>query len=89
VALVVRDLARTLAPKLAGKAVVVELTGPVGGTWRIGPAGEAAATLRMDALDFNILASGRFDAEAGRARASLEGDQALAELALRESKVLY
>ena len=89
VALVVRDLARSLAPKLGGKAVVFALTGPAGGAWRIGPEAAPSATIGMDTLDFNCLASGRFDAEAGRARASLEGDRALAELALRESRVLY
>jgi uncharacterized protein (TIGR03083 family) len=89
VALVVRDLARTLARKLAGKSVVFELTGPAGGTWRIGQALTPSATIRMDALDFNILASGRFTLEEGSARAELNGDQALAEFALRESKVLY
>jgi uncharacterized protein (TIGR03083 family) len=89
IALVMRDLARALAPKLVGKAVVFELTGLAGGTWRIGADAAPTATIRMDALDFNILASGRFDYEAGCARASLEGDRALAELVLRESKVLY
>jgi uncharacterized protein (TIGR03083 family) len=89
VALVVRDLARPLAAKLGGRSVVFELAGPAGGAWRIGAAPTPAATVRMDALDFNILASGRFSYEEGRARATLEGDQSLGELALREGKVLY
>lgn len=89
VALVMRDLARSLSPKLTGQSVVFDLTGPVGGTWRIGRAALSSATIRMDTLDFNILASGRFTYEEGRTRASLEGDLALAELALRESKALY
>jgi hypothetical protein len=43
----------------------------------------------MDALDFNIFASGRFSYDEGRARASLSGDTALAELALKNTLVLY
>jgi uncharacterized protein (TIGR03083 family) len=89
VALVMRDLARPLAAKLGGQSVVFDLAGPAGGAWRIGAAPAPSATVRMDALDFNILASGRFSYAEGRARATLEGDQALAELALRESKALY
>jgi hypothetical protein len=89
VALVMRDLARPLAAKLDGQSVVFDLAGPAGGAWRIGAAPTPAATIRMDALDFNILASGRFSYEEGRARASLEGDIALGERALRESKALY
>ena len=89
VALVLRDLARILAPRLGGQAVVFELTGSAGGRWRIGPAAQPAAAIRMDAVDFNILASGRFNFEEGRARAEIEGDQTLAELAMRETKVLY
>jgi uncharacterized protein (TIGR03083 family) len=89
VALVVRDLARSLAPKLGERSVVFELTGPVGAAWRIGPASIPTAAIHMDTLDFNILASGRYHLEEGRARASMQGDLALAELALRETKVLY
>jgi hypothetical protein len=89
VALILRDLARPLAAKLGGQSVVFDLAGPAGGAWRIGPAPAPAATVRMDALDFNILASGRFTYAEGRARAALEGDLALGELALRESKALY
>jgi uncharacterized protein (TIGR03083 family) len=89
VALVVRDLARPLAAKLGGQSVVFELSGAAGGAWRIGAAPTPGVTIRMDALDFNILASGRFSYAEGRARAALEGDIALGERALRESKVLY
>jgi uncharacterized protein (TIGR03083 family) len=87
VALVVRDLARMLAPKLGGKSVAYELTGPSGGSWRIGRAPTAAATMRLDTLDFNLLASGRYAVE--QAGAVIEGDRALADLALRETRVMY
>jgi uncharacterized protein (TIGR03083 family) len=88
VALVMRDLGRSLRNKLGGQALLFDLTGVAGGVWQVGP-GEAAATIRMDALDFNIFASGRFSYDEGRARASLSGDTALAELALKNTLVLY
>jgi uncharacterized protein (TIGR03083 family) len=88
VALVMRDLGHSLRNKLGGQAVLFDLTGIAGGMWQVGP-GEAAATIRMDALDFNIFASGRFSYDEGRARASLSGDTALAELALKNTLVLY
>jgi uncharacterized protein (TIGR03083 family) len=88
VALVMRDLGRSLRSKLGGQTVIFDLTGVAGGVWQVGP-GTAAATIRMDALDFNIFASGRFSYDEGRARASLSGDTALAELALKNTLVLY
>jgi uncharacterized protein (TIGR03083 family) len=88
VALVMRDLGHSLRNKLGGQAVVFDLTGVAGGVWQVGP-GEAAATIRMDALDFNIFASGRFCYDEGRARAGLSGDTTLAELALKNTLVLY
>jgi uncharacterized protein (TIGR03083 family) len=88
-ALVMRDLARRLAPKLGGRVVRFSLAGLAGGDWRVGPGAAPAATLQMDALDFNLRASGRCSFEDALARAALDGDRALAELALRESQVLY
>jgi uncharacterized protein (TIGR03083 family) len=88
VALVMRDQDLRLRTKLGGRAVIFDLSGVAGGVWKVG-AGDAAATIQMDALDFNILASGRFTYDEGRARATLSGEVALAELALRETVVLY
>jgi uncharacterized protein (TIGR03083 family) len=88
VALVMRDVGRALHNKLGGRAVVFDLSGVAGGVWKVGP-GEAAATIQMDALDFNILASGRFGYDEGRAKATLSGDVALAALALKKTLVLY
>lgn len=88
VALVMRDVASRLREKLGGRAVIVELSGVAGGVWQVGP-GEATATIRMDALDFNILVSGRFTYAEGRAKAALSGEMALAERVLRETLVLY
>ena len=88
VALVMRDVAAVLRDQLGGQAVIFELTGVAGGVWKIGP-GQAAATITMDALDFNIFASGRFTTNEGLAKAAIRGDAALAELALQKTVVLY
>lgn len=88
VALVMRDVATCLRGKLGGKAVIFDLAGIAGGVWKVG-SGEATATIQMDALDFNILASGRFTYDEGRARATLSGDVVLAELILKKTVVLY
>jgi uncharacterized protein (TIGR03083 family) len=88
VALVIRDVAKTLPQKLDGRAVIFELSGLAGGVWKIG-AGQATATIRMDALDFNIYASGRLSFDEARTKASLSGDIALAEVALKHTQALY
>ena len=88
-ALIVRDLDRILRPKLSGKAVVFELTGPAGGTWQIGR-GTPSATLRMDTLDFHLLASQRIPAQSlGQDRVSISGDLELARHTMENTVVLY
>ncbi len=49
--LVVRDLARKLTAKLAGQAVVYELTGISGGCWSLGENASSLARITMDVLD--------------------------------------
>jgi uncharacterized protein (TIGR03083 family) len=88
VALVMRDLGLSLHDKLGGRAVTFDLVGVAGGAWKVGP-GDAAATIQLDALDFGIFASGRFTYAEGRAKATLSGEVALAELALRNTLVLF
>ncbi len=88
VALVMLDVQSQLEKKLDGRAVRFELTGIAGGTYQIG-AGEPAATIQMDALDFNIFASGRFTPEHARSRATVSGDTAFAESVFRKILVLY
>ncbi len=88
VALVVRDLAGSLARTLGGQAMALELTGPAGGAWRVGR-GVPAATVRMDAVDFNIYASGRFTHDEAVGRATFTGDAELTQRAFRHFAVLY
>lgn len=86
--LVVLDLAKTLAKTLGNHAVVLELDGIAGGTWRIGQ-GKPTATIRMDTIDFNIYASGRMSAEEATRGATFSGDIALAQRTFRSFSVLY
>ena len=72
----------------APRAIVPQLTGIAGGTWKIG-SGEPAAAIRMDVLDFNIFASGRYTYEQARPLASITGDVKIAEKALQKILVLY
>lgn len=91
VALVVRDLARNLKPVLDGESVVYTLTGVSGGSWHIGANPNPAATLTMDVMDFNLLASERWTAQAmlDDKRVTLSGDEALARRVLDHTIVLY
>jgi uncharacterized protein (TIGR03083 family) len=86
--LVVRDTARKLAGKLNGRAILLVLSGIAGGAWKIG-AGDPAAEMEMDALDFNILVSGRYSHQQGLERARMTGDVSLVENAFKDLLVLY
>jgi uncharacterized protein (TIGR03083 family) len=87
-ALVMLDVARQLRKKLPDKALVFELTGVSGGTWKVGT-GIEVARLRMDALDFNIFVSGRFSYEEGLTRAELSGDTVLLKTILKDLLILF
>lgn len=87
-ALVMLDVARWLEKKVVGKVIVFELTGIAGGIWKVG-SGTETARLRMDVLDFNIFASGRYSYEEGLARAELSGDTSLLKNILRDLLILF
>ncbi|MDQ4076338.1 MAG: maleylpyruvate isomerase family mycothiol-dependent enzyme [Chloroflexota bacterium] len=89
VELIVRDLAKTLPRALDGASIVLNLVGPAGGTWRIGESSEPEATIRMDALDFCLLASGRMAPEEAIALAAIEGDHVLARRTLENAVVPF
>lgn len=88
VALVVRDAAKKMAAKLGGKSIALTLTGVAGGSWQIGP-GQPAATLEMDAVDFNLYLSGRANLAEVLRKAHITGEKALVEHALKGTQVLY
>ncbi len=87
-ALVMRDLAQTLPPKIGAGAVLFALSGIAGGDFQVG-LGQASATIAMDVLDFNIYASGRYTYADVLSKAKLSGDMQLAENALKNTLVLY
>ena len=87
-ALVILDVAKALPAKLNNRAILFELSGLAGGVWKIGT-GEPAASIQMDALDFNTYASGRYTYGEACSKSSLNGDVDLAKLALKKTAVLY
>ena len=89
VALVVRDLEKKLAAKLRTTSVVYHLSGSIGGMWLLGAKVSPAATIQLDVLDFNLLASGRLTPEEAESRASIKGDSALAREILNHTNVPY
>ena len=86
--LVVLDIAKKINQKLHGRAILLVLTGPAGGMWKIGN-GNPTAELAMDMLDFNVFVSGRFSYEEAMKRAEVSGDTSLIENVFRDLLVLY
>lgn len=87
-ALVILDTARLFNRRPVGGTIVFDLTGNSGGSWSVG-SGESTARIRMDVLDFNIFASGRYSYDDACRRAEISGSQALAEHALKNLLILY
>jgi len=89
VALVMRDLEKKLSTKLRTTAIVYHLSGNIGGMWLLGAKASPAATIHLDVLDFNLLASGRLTPQETESRASIEGDSVLAREVLNRTHVPY
>lgn len=89
VALVMRDLERKLASKLRTTSIVYYLSGKSGGMWQFGAKISPAATIQLDVLDFNLLASGRLTPEEAESRASIVGESALAREVLNHTNIPY
>ena len=88
-ALVVRDLARKLRPKLGGQAVVYELIGSAGGNFHLGGNASPGARITMDVLDFHLIASGRLPAHEHSSYAEVRSDEHIARLVLDNTQVPY
>lgn len=93
VALIVRDLAQKARRGLNGRAAVLVLTGPAGGSYHIGAEAEPSATLTLDIPTFCLLTSGRIKAASvlsgGRAGLSGDSDFARTLVTYCENRVLY
>lgn len=89
VALVMRDLGQLLAAELTDGRIRLELTGPAGGVFDFGRGPHPAATIRMDTLDFNWLASGRMTADEAIAQVVTVGDAGQARWFLDRATVPY
>lgn len=93
VALIVRDLAEKSERGLGGRSAVLELTGPAGGSYQIGPDSTPEAVVEMDTLAFCILTSGRETAANVLAggHSTLSGDTAFGREVVQfcENRVLY
>ena len=89
VSLIMRDLVKKLAATLRNTSMVYHLSGKVGGTWHLGAEVPPAATLHLDVVDFNLLASGRLTPEEAWSCVSLEGETALAREVLNHTNVAY
>lgn len=90
-ALVVRDLAQKLAGKLNGRSFILDLDGEAGGCFQIGTAAEPAASIEMDVIQFNRLASDRITAEQVKSEGFviISGDQNFASKVLSQFSVTY
>lgn len=87
-ALVMLDVADALARHTTSPALIFHLTGTAGGVYQIG-AGEPTAAIRMEVLDFNIFASGRYSYQQARPLMEITGDVQAAENALRKLLIVY
>lgn len=90
-ALMMRELGMTLQAKLKDAAILYRLTGPAGGGWVLGGSKSPTASITMDTLDFNWLASKHINGSLALEQrlVQLEGDQALGELVVNNTVVLY
>lgn len=87
--LVMRDLAKTLHGRMGNRNIRVELTGPAGGSFDFGSGSAPSATIRLDALDFNWLASGRTTPERIMPDVQITGDREHAEWFLAHAEVPF
>lgn len=88
VELVVLDVSRKLSKSLARSSIIFDLSGAAGGVWKVGQ-GEPRATVRMDALEFAIFASGRYSDEEAAAIAAFSGDAEFARAIFKKLTVLF
>jgi uncharacterized protein (TIGR03083 family) len=91
VELIVRELQSALLVALLSKSVIYHLTGTGGGSWQLGGNATPEATITLDVMEFNRLASGRVTADTllQTKILSIDGNTEFAMQALKATAVLY
>jgi len=89
VALVLRDLGRSLQKQIGSRTVDLHLVGALEMAYRFGAGSSATAVIQMDFFDFNLLASGRLDVATVQERTLVSGDSAAADWFLQHTSVVY
>jgi len=89
VALVLRDLARSLQKQIGSRTVDLYLVGVLEMAYRFGRGSSPTAVIQMDFFDFNLLASGRLKVADVRERTVVSGDKAAADWFLQHTSVVY
>jgi uncharacterized protein (TIGR03083 family) len=89
VELVLRDLAQKLQRTASAPTIDLILTGGIHLDYRFGTGARADATITMDVIEFNRLASGRITPDVAAASAGINGDTAAAQWFLNNSDVPY
>ncbi|MBK8903595.1 MAG: maleylpyruvate isomerase family mycothiol-dependent enzyme [Anaerolineaceae bacterium] len=87
--LVLLDVAQKLKKQLAGRTIVLHITGALNGTYQFGHNVEPDCTLEIDLFDFHLRASERISAEEAVRRTAVSGDKTTAHWFLSNATVLY
>lgn len=87
--LVILDLGKKLQPQLQGRTVDLSLDGFLRASYRFGKGTQADATIKLDFIEFNRLASGRLSPESAHERATISGNQQVAIWFLNNAEVPY
>lgn len=87
--LVLLDIANKLKKRLAGRTIMLQITGALSGTYQFGQKAEPDCTLTIDLYDFHLRASERISAKEAVRRTAVSGDQTTAHWFLSHATVLY
>ncbi|MAT97166.1 MAG: hypothetical protein CL608_08490 [Anaerolineaceae bacterium] len=87
--LVLLDIAKKLKKQLAGRTIVLQITGAVTGTYQFGNKAEPDCTLEIDLFDLHLRASERISVDDAMRRTAVSGDEAAARWFLSNATVLY
>lgn len=87
--LVLLDIAKKLKKQLAGRTILLHITGALRRTYQFGSKAQPDCTLEIDLFDFHLRASERISVEEAVRRTAVSGDQSTAHWFLNSATVLY